>query len=67
VRPLSLQQLGKDFLPDIRIGTAPILGTMLGRKHSRALEAVQQRPMVLHQYRRYVGQIRAYFGDGYYQ
>jgi len=60
----------KDFLPDIRIGTAPILGTMLGEENTvGALEG--RTPAGPMSYGRVStddasGKIRAYFGDGHF-
>jgi len=58
----------KDFLPDIRIGTAPILGTMLGEENT--VGALQGRtpggPMTFGRVSTddISGKIRAYVGDG---
>ena len=58
----------KDFLPDIRIGTAPILGTMLGEENTvGALEG--RTPAGPMSYGRVstddaAGKIRVYLGDG---
>jgi L-fucose isomerase-like protein len=58
----------KDFLPDIRIGTAPILGTMLGEENT--VGALSGRtPAGPMSYGRVstddaTGRIRAYVGDG---
>ncbi len=58
----------KDFLPDIRIGTAPILGTMLGEENTvGALEGrTPAGPMTFGRVSTddTSGKIRAYFGDG---
>ncbi|MGA8728801.1 MAG: L-fucose/L-arabinose isomerase family protein [Terracidiphilus sp.] len=58
----------KDFLPDIRIGTAPILGTMLGEENTvGALEGrTPSGPMTFGRVSTddFSGKIRAYFGDG---
>jgi L-fucose isomerase-like protein len=58
----------KHFLPDIRIGTAPILGTMLGEENTvGALEGrTPAGPMTLGRISTddTAGRIRAYFGDG---
>ncbi len=60
----------KDFLPDIRIGTAPILGTMLGEENTvGALEG--RTPAGAMSYGRIStddtsGKIRAYMGDGHF-
>src|SRR6202049_4681007 len=60
----------KDFLPDIRIGTAPILGTMLGEENTvGALEGrTPAGPMSfgLVSTDDTSGKIRAYFGDGFF-
>jgi L-fucose isomerase-like protein len=57
----------KDFLPDIRIGTAPILGTMLGEENTvGALEGrTPAGPMTFGRVSTddTSGKIRAYFGD----
>ena len=60
----------KDFLPDIRIGTAPILGTMLGEENTVGALAgrTPAGPMT---YGRVStddasGRIRGYFGDGWF-
>ena len=58
----------KDFLPDIRIGTAPILGTMLGEENTvGALEGrTPAGPMSFGRVSTddSSGMIRAYFGNG---
>jgi len=58
----------KDFLPDIRIGTAPILGTMLGEENTvGALEGrTPAGPMTFGRVSTddSSGKIRAFFGDG---
>lgn len=60
----------KDFLPDVRIGTAPILGTMLGEENTvGALEG--RTPAGPMNFGRIStddrsGKLRAYFGDGYF-
>lgn len=60
----------KDFLPDIRIGTAPILGTVLGEENTvGALEG--RTPAGLLTYGRvstddFSGKIKAYVGNGYF-
>jgi len=58
----------KDFLPDIRIGTAPILGTMLGEENTvGALEGrTPAGPMAFGRVSTDdgTGKIRAYLGDG---
>jgi L-fucose isomerase-like protein len=60
----------KDFLPDIRIGTAPILGTMLGEENTvGALEGrTPAGPMTFGRVSTddFSGKIRAYFGDGHF-
>jgi L-fucose isomerase-like protein len=60
----------KDFLPDIRIGTAPILGTMLGEENTvGALEGrTPSGPMTFGRVSTddITGRIRAYVGDGYF-
>ena len=60
----------KDFLPDIRIGTAPILGTMLGEENTvGALEGrTAAGPMSFGRISTddTSGKIRAYFGDGHF-
>jgi len=60
----------KDFLPDIRIGTAPILGTMLGEENTvGALEGrTPAGPMSFGRVSTddRSGKLRAYFGDGYF-
>jgi L-fucose isomerase-like protein len=60
----------KDFLPDIRIGTAPILGTMLGEENSvGALEGrTPSGPMTFGRVSTddISGRLRAYVGDGYF-
>ncbi len=58
----------KDFLPDIRIGTAPILGTVLGEENTVGALAGRT-PAGLLTYGRVStddlsGRIRAYVGDG---
>jgi L-fucose isomerase-like protein len=58
----------KDFLPDIRIGTAPILGTMLGEENTVGALAGRT-PAGPFSFGRIStddtnGKIRAYFGDG---
>ena len=58
----------KDFLPDIRIGTAPILGTMLGEENTVGALAGRT-PAGLVTFGRvstddFSGSIRAYVGDG---
>jgi L-fucose isomerase-like protein len=58
----------KDFLPDVRIGTAPILGTMLGEENTvGALEGrTPAGPMTFGRVSTddFTGRIRAYFGNG---
>ena len=58
----------KDFLPDIRIGTAPILGTMLGEENTVGALAgrTPAGPMSFGRVSTDdgAGKIRAYFGDG---
>ena len=60
----------KDFVPDIRIGTAPILGTMLGEENTvGALEG--RTPAGRMTFGRVstddlTGKIRAYFGEGHF-
>jgi L-fucose isomerase-like protein len=58
----------KDFLPDIRIGTAPILGTMLGEENTVGALAGRTTagPMSFGRVSTddLSGKIRAYFGDG---
>ena len=60
----------RDFLPDIRIGTAPILGTMLGEENTvGALEG--RTPAGAMTFGRVStddlsGRIRAYFGNGHF-
>ena len=60
----------KDFLPDIRIGTAPILGTMLGEENTvGALEGrTPSGPMTFGRVSTddISGRIRAYVGDAYF-
>lgn len=60
----------RDFLPDIRIGTAPILGTMLGEENTvGALEGrTPSGPMSFGRVSTddVSGRIRAYFGDAYF-
>ena len=60
----------KDFLPDVRIGTAPILGTMLGEENTvGALEGrTPAGPMSFGRVSTddSSGRIRAYFGDGHF-
>ena len=60
----------KDFLPDIRIGTAPILGTMLGEENTvGALEGrTPSGPMTFGRVSTddVSGKLRAYVGDGYF-
>jgi L-fucose isomerase-like protein len=60
----------KDFLPDVRIGTAPILGTMLGEENTvGALEGrTPAGPMSFGRVSTddTSGKLRAYFGDGYF-
>ena len=60
----------KDFLPDIRIGTAPILGTMLGEENTvGALEGrTPSGPMTFGRVSTddISGCIRAYVGDAYF-
>jgi L-fucose isomerase-like protein len=60
----------KDFLPDIRIGTAPILGTMLGEENTvGALEGrTPSGPMTFGRVSTddISGRLRAYVGDGYF-
>lgn len=60
----------KDFLPDIRIGTAPILGTMLGEENTiGALEGrTPSGPMTFGRLSTddISGRLRAYVGDGYF-
>jgi L-fucose isomerase-like protein len=60
----------KDFLPDIRIGTAPILGTMLGEQNTVGALAgrTPAGPMTFGRVSTddNCGKIRAYFGDGYF-
>jgi L-fucose isomerase-like protein len=60
----------KDFLPDVRIGTAPILGTMLGEENTvGALEGrTPAGPMTFGRVSTddFSGRIRAYFGDGHF-
>ena len=60
----------KDFLPDIRIGTAPILGTMLGEENTvGALEGrTPAGPMSFGRISTddTSGKLRAYVGDGYF-
>ncbi len=60
----------KDFLPDIRIGTAPILGTMLGEENTvGALEGrTASGPMSFGRVSTddTSGKIRAYLGDGFF-
>jgi len=58
----------KDFLPDIRIGTAPILGTMLGEENTVGA-LVGRTPAGPVTFGRvstddFAGKIRAYVGDG---
>jgi len=58
----------KDFLPDVRIGTAPILGTMLGEENTvGALEGrTPAGPVTFGRVSTddFSGRIRAYFGEG---
>src|ERR1700758_12263 len=60
----------KDFLPDIRIGTAPILGTMLGEENTVGALAgrTPAGPMSFGRVSTddSSGKIRAYFGDGHF-
>lgn len=60
----------KDFLPDVRIGTAPILGTMLGEENTvGALEGrTRSGPMTFGRVSTddISGKLRAYVGDGYF-
>jgi L-fucose isomerase-like protein len=60
----------KEFLPDIRIGTAPILGTMLGEENTVGALAgrTQAGPMSFGRVSTddVSGKIRAYFGDGHF-
>ena len=59
----------KDFLPEIRIGTAPILGTMLGEENTVGALAgrTSSGPMSFGRVSTddVSGKIQAYFGDGF--